>query len=64
VNESLWDWQMNKHTDFRRWLYELWMQNCDEHDMYHQPRFSQEEYFQMYKYWLKREFRHQQKHGQ
>ena len=47
-------------TKFRRWLHELWMQNCDEHDEDHQPRYTQAEYFQQFKYWLKREFKHQQ----
>jgi hypothetical protein len=54
---------MTKDTSFRRWLHELWLQNCDEHEAYGQPKYSQEEYFQMYKYWFKREFKHQQKHG-
>lgn len=47
-------------TKFRRWLHELWMQNCDEHDEDRQPRYTQAEYFQQFKYWLKREFKHQQ----
>ena len=52
---------MDKHSDFRYWLRELWLQNCDEHREYGEPPFSQEEYFQRYKYWLKREFQHQQR---
>lgn len=51
----------DKVTNFRIWLHELWMQNCDEHDDYRQPRFTQAEYFQQYKYWLKREYKHQQR---
>jgi hypothetical protein len=50
---------MVKSTEFRRWLHELWLRNCDEHDQYNQPRFTQAEYFQQYKYWLKREFQYQ-----
>jgi hypothetical protein len=52
---------MGKHSDFRYWLRELWLQNCDEHREYGELPFSQEEYFQRYKYWLKREFKHQQR---
>ena len=63
VNVFLWDYQMVKDTSFRRWLHELWLQNCDEHEAYGQPKYSQEEYFQMYKYWFKREFKHQQRNG-
>jgi hypothetical protein len=37
------------------------LQNCDEHDGYGQPRMTMAEYFSRYKYWLKREYRHQQK---
>ena len=48
------------NSKFRRWLHELWMQNCDEHDEDRQPRYTQAEYFQQFKYWLKREFKHQQ----
>jgi hypothetical protein len=51
-------------SKFRRWLHELWMQNCDEHREYGEMPLSQEQYFQMYKYWLKREFRHQQQKEQ
>jgi len=50
----------NKVTTFRRWLHELWLQNSDEHREYGELPYSQAEYFQMYKYWLKREFKHQQ----
>jgi hypothetical protein len=45
---------------FRAWLAELWRENCDEHDQYREPRLTMQEYFARYKYWLKREYRHQQ----
>lgn len=54
---------MGKHSDFRYWLHELWLQNCDEHRDYNELPFTVEEYFQRYKYWLKREFKHQQRNG-
>jgi hypothetical protein len=46
---------------FRQWLNDLWRDNCDEHDGWGQPRLTMKEYFQKYKYWLKREYRHQTK---
>jgi hypothetical protein len=46
---------------FRHWVHELWMQNCDEHRESSELPYTQEEYFRMYKYWLKREYRHQQR---
>jgi hypothetical protein len=44
---------------FRVWLHELWLQNSDEHRLYGELPYTQEEYFQRYKYWLKREYKHQ-----
>jgi hypothetical protein len=49
---------MTKHSKFRAWVHELWLQNCDEVDSYRIPKISQIEYFQRYKYWLKREYQH------
>lgn len=48
-------------TIFRHWVHNLWIDNCDELAAYNQKRLNEREYFQRYKYWLKREFRHQQK---
>ena len=48
-----------KSSPFRRWMHELWLQNCDEHLEIRELPYTQEQYFQMYKYWLKREFKHQ-----
>ena len=44
---------------FRQWVHELWLQNSDEHQAYNQLPYTQQQYFQQYKYWLKREYRHQ-----
>jgi len=46
---------------FRNWLEELWRQNCDEHDGWGEARLSLSEYFSRYKWWLRREYRFQQK---
>jgi hypothetical protein len=53
--------KLSKHSAFRKWVHDLWLLNCDEHEQYQQPKFSQTEYFQMYKFWLKREYKHQQR---
>ena len=46
---------------FRNWLEELWRQNCDEHDGWGEARLSLSEYFSRYKWWLRREYRFQQR---
>lgn len=50
-------------TNFRHWVQEIWMQHKDEYvDLKLPiPEDSVDEYFQKYKYWLKREYRHQTK---
>jgi hypothetical protein len=47
-------------TSFRHWVHNLWIDNCEEHYIYQQPRYTEQEYFQKYKWWLRREYRHQQ----
>lgn len=48
-------------SHFRNWVHNLWLENCEEHDNDHIPKYSQTEYFNRYKYWIKREYRHQLK---
>lgn len=50
-----------KQSQFREWVRNIWLDNCDEHDMFREPKLNMSEYFQKYKYWLKREFQYQQK---
>ena len=50
---------MMKQSKFRHWVHELWVQNCDEHLEYHELPYTQAQYWQTYKYWLKREFKYQ-----
>jgi hypothetical protein len=50
---------MTHLSKFRLWLHEVWLQNCDEHRDFGELPYTKEKYFQMYKYWLKREFKHQ-----
>ena len=49
-----------KHTVFRNWVRELWLENCEEHLTYNEKPYKMKEYCEKYKWWLKREFRHQQ----
>lgn len=51
--------ESNKMT-FRQWVHELWLQNSDEHRDYAELPYTQQQYFAQYKYWLKREYKHQQ----
>lgn len=46
---------------FRRWLQEMWFNHLDELMGLGQPlpKYTLQEYFAKYKYWLKREYRHQ-----
>lgn len=52
--------QKHRVSAFRTWVRELWYKNCDEHFEMNQPRYTHEEYFNNFKWWLKREFRYQQ----
>jgi hypothetical protein len=47
---------------FRAWLQEMWYAHLDELMGLAQPlpKYTLQEYFAKYKYWLKREYRHQQ----
>jgi len=50
-----------KQDPFRAWLQNIWMDNKDEHAEMGELAMPLEEYIKRYKYWLKREYRHQQK---
>ena len=47
---------------FRAWLQEMWYAHQDELMGIGQPlpNYTLQDYFAKYKYWLKREYRHQQ----
>lgn len=45
---------------FRSWCREKWYEHLEELESYKQPLpYTQEQYFRIYKYWLKREYKHQ-----
>jgi predicted deacetylase len=50
-----------KTSPFRVWLQNLWMDNKDEHVDAGELVLPLEEYFRRYKWWLKREYQHQQR---
>ncbi len=52
---------MTKDTAFRIWLMKIWTENKDERLEFKEPVVALSEYFNQYKYWLKREFRYQQR---
>ena len=54
---------MKPISPFRLWLQEMWMRHKDEYSELRQlvPEQDQEAYFRNYKYWLKREYQHQQR---
>lgn len=47
---------------FRAWCQEMWYQHVEECLSWegHEPTGTPQEYFNRYKFWLKREYRHQQ----
>jgi len=46
---------------FRHWCYEMWSEHKAEMESYCRGLpYSAKEYFARYKFWLKREYRHQQ----
>jgi len=49
-----------KHS-FRMWCQEKWFEHKDELESYGQPlEHTAQQYFEKYKFWLKREYKHQQ----
>jgi len=44
---------------FRNWVHNLWLENCEERLIYYGgDRLSEREYFQKFKWWLRREYKH------
>ena len=52
----------NTRKTFRQWVDEIWRDNCEEHLVYNEAAYTQQEYFQKYKYWLKREYKYRVDH--
>ena len=47
-------------SKFRRWVEEIWRDNCEERLTYGQDPATIKQYWDTYKYWLKREYKFQQ----
>jgi hypothetical protein len=46
--------------EFRNWVHNLWVDNCEERMLYCDgDRLTEQEYFQRFKWWLRREYQHQ-----
>lgn len=52
------------YSEFRHWVQTIWEENCVEHDEFREPRFTQQQYFQKYKYWLRGRYQQLQRQGQ
>jgi hypothetical protein len=44
---------------FRYWVNELWMENREERLLYGEEPATINQYWERYKFWLKREYKHQ-----
>lgn len=53
--------QKNPVSAFRHWVNELWLDNCEEHLTYGEDPYTMKQYWNKYKYWLKREYKYQLK---
>lgn len=42
---------------FRRWVTVLWQDNCEERLVYNENTYNIKEYWDKYKWWLRREYR-------
>jgi hypothetical protein len=47
-------------SPFRLWVQRLWYQNCEEHLIFGEQPYKMKDYWNQYKWWIKREFKHQQ----
>ena len=45
-------------TTFRLWVTEIWRDNCDERLVYDEQLYNIKEYWDKYKWWLRREYRY------
>lgn len=48
-------------SKFRTWVHNLWIDNCEERQRYNESKLEKTEYWNRFKWWLRREYRHRQK---
>ena len=53
--------QISQAKPFRLWVQQVWFENCEEHLTYGEDPYKLQEYWQKYKWWLKREYQHRRK---
>jgi len=53
-------------SSFRLWLQKIWVQHKEETLNWtgHMPEYEMAYYVNKYRWWLRREYRHQQEHGE
>ena len=49
-------------SPFRVWVQNLWIDNCEERLVYQQDPVTIQQYWNTYKWWIKREYRHKHLH--
>ena len=49
-------------SPFRMWVHNLWIENCEERLVYQQDPVTIQQYWNTYKWWIKREYRHKHLH--
>lgn len=52
---------MKNNSKFRYWLRNIWLENCREHEDFNELPYTLVEYWHRYKWWLRREYRFQNK---
>lgn len=50
-----------KESQFRHWVRNIWIDNAQERVEFKELPYTMEEYYQKYKWWLKREYKFQTK---
>ena len=51
----------NQHSSFRMWVNRIWMENREEHLSFNETPYTITQYWEKYKWWLRREYKHQRK---
>ena len=49
---------INNPSRFRLWVQRLWAENCEEHLTFGEQPYKMQEYWKKYKWWIKREYKH------
>lgn len=44
-------------SPFRSWVRNLWLENCEERQIYNDSKLEESEYWNRFKWWIRREYR-------